>query len=68
MKSFAEQRTIDRDYDSNNEPLRDFCMKYTAPGESRVANTVWRKTLAGGNVGESSVFFQTKTIQISICN
>ena len=51
--------------------LPPVCMKYTALGESQVANTAWRETLAGGNVGEfgeSSVIRQTKTIQISICN
>ena len=34
-------------------------------------NTVWRETLAGGNVGESgelSMICQTKTIQISAYN
>ena len=51
--------------------LPPVCMKYKALGERRVANTVWRETLAGGNVGEfgeSSVIHQTKTIQISIYN
>ena len=40
-------------------------------GMKQYYNTVWRETLAGGNIGkfgESSVICQTKTIQISSYN